>query len=99
MLVGAATERAGYLAGLKKVKLLREPEAAALAYGLTKKTPQIVLVFDLGKLIISIRLVRMFFCLFVRPAIRNTIIFKDFLIFIINNHVCLLLLYFGLYDV
>ena len=29
----AATERAGYIAGLEKVKLLREPEAAAFAYG------------------------------------------------------------------
>jgi len=28
-----ATEAAGLLAGLEKVKLLREPEAAALAYG------------------------------------------------------------------
>lgn len=43
-----ATEIAGKLAGLEKVKLLREPEAAALAYGLTRKKPQIVLVFDLG---------------------------------------------------
>ena len=32
----AATERAGQLAGLDKVKLMREPEAAALAYGLDK---------------------------------------------------------------
>lgn len=40
--------RAGYLAGLEKVKLLREPEAAALAYGLNKKRPAVVLVFDLG---------------------------------------------------
>lgn len=31
-----ATERAGQLAGLEKVKLMREPEAAALAYGLDK---------------------------------------------------------------
>ena len=43
-----ATERAGLAAGLTKVKLLREPEAAALAYGLTQEKPQIVLVFDLG---------------------------------------------------
>ena len=43
-----ATERAGKLAGLEKVKLLREPEAAALAYGLSQKRPQVVLVFDLG---------------------------------------------------
>jgi len=45
----AATEKAGKLAGLEKVKLLREPEAAALAYGLARKSPQIVLVFDLGE--------------------------------------------------
>ena len=43
-----ATERAGKLAGLNKIKLLREPEAAALAYGLARKSPQVVLVFDLG---------------------------------------------------
>jgi len=43
-----ATERAGRLAGLEKVKLLREPEAAALAYGLTQERRKIVLVFDLG---------------------------------------------------
>jgi hypothetical protein len=43
-----ATERAGLLAGLEKVKILREPEAAALAYGLNKKTAQVILVFDLG---------------------------------------------------
>lgn len=43
-----ATEKAGIAAGLKKVKLLREPEAAALAYGLTQEKPQIILVFDLG---------------------------------------------------
>ena len=44
----AATERAGIFAGLSKVKLLKEPEAAALAYGLLQKQQQMVLVFDLG---------------------------------------------------
>jgi molecular chaperone DnaK len=43
-----ATEAAGLLAGLKTVHLLKEPEAAALAYGLTQLHKQIVLVFDLG---------------------------------------------------
>lgn len=43
-----ATIRAGQQAGLERVKLLREPEAAALAYGLTQQGRQIVLVFDLG---------------------------------------------------
>ena len=44
----AATERAGRLAGLKKIRLLKEPEAAALAYGLDTQKQQLVLVFDLG---------------------------------------------------
>eukprot|EP00752_Nemacystus_decipiens_P005820 g5262.t1 len=44
----AATERAGHLAGLDKVKLMREPEAAALAYGLDKGGDELILVFDLG---------------------------------------------------
>ncbi|CAM9340575.1 unnamed protein product [Ectocarpus sp. 6 AP-2014] len=44
----AATERAAQLAGLDKVKLMREPEAAALAYGLDKGGDELILVFDLG---------------------------------------------------
>lgn len=44
----SATEKAGQLAGLQKVKLLKEPEAAAMAYGLNKNAPKLVLVFDLG---------------------------------------------------
>lgn len=43
-----ATKRAAILAGLDKVKVLREPEAAALAYGLREEKPQLVLVVDLG---------------------------------------------------
>jgi molecular chaperone DnaK (HSP70) len=45
-----ATIRAAKLAGVEKVKLLREPEAAALAYGVDKDTQEeeLVLVFDLG---------------------------------------------------
>jgi molecular chaperone DnaK len=43
-----ATIRAGKLAGLDKIKVLGEPEAAAIAYGLRQKSPQLVLVFDLG---------------------------------------------------
>eukprot|EP01031_Cornospumella_fuschlensis_P029822 gene29822-36010_t len=41
-------EKAGYLAGLKKIKLLKEPEAAALAYGVSTPKTQLVMVFDLG---------------------------------------------------
>jgi molecular chaperone DnaK (HSP70) len=59
----AATIQAAAMAGMNKVKLLREPEAAALAYGIGKSTEQtstatgdddddntdeLVLVFDLG---------------------------------------------------
>jgi molecular chaperone DnaK (HSP70) len=49
-----ATKRAAELAGIDKVKLLREPEAAALAYGIGKDQiglgdeDELVLVFDLG---------------------------------------------------
>mmetsp|Transcript_26134 Transcript_26134/g.72059 ORF Transcript_26134/g.72059 Transcript_26134/m.72059 type:complete len:677 (+) Transcript_26134:268-2298(+) len=38
----AATQRAAELAGIDKVKLLREPEAAALAYGIGKQQQQLV---------------------------------------------------------
>jgi molecular chaperone DnaK (HSP70) len=45
-----ATERAGELAGLQRIKLLREPEAAALAYGLDREMEEeeLIMVFDLG---------------------------------------------------
>lgn len=43
-----ATVAAGQMAGLKKVRLLREPVAAALAYGIRAEKDQTVLVFDLG---------------------------------------------------
>lgn len=43
-----ATRAAGELAGLKVERLLNEPTAAALAYGLNTKKEQRYLVFDLG---------------------------------------------------
>ena len=43
-----ATMDAGQLAGLETVRILREPVAAALAYGLDLKRDSTVLVFDLG---------------------------------------------------
>mmetsp|Transcript_35274 Transcript_35274/g.44957 ORF Transcript_35274/g.44957 Transcript_35274/m.44957 type:complete len:743 (-) Transcript_35274:35-2263(-) len=43
-----ATREAAILSGLEKVKLMREPEAAALAYGLQKGEDELILVFDLG---------------------------------------------------
>lgn len=43
-----ATKDAGRLAGLNVLRIINEPTAAAMAYGLDKKTNSIVLVFDLG---------------------------------------------------
>jgi molecular chaperone DnaK len=43
-----ATRDAGRIAGLEVKRILNEPTAAALAYGLDRKQNQIVLVFDLG---------------------------------------------------
>ncbi len=43
-----ATKDAGEVAGLKVERILNEPTAAALAYGLDKKTEQTIAVFDLG---------------------------------------------------
>ncbi|MFD8480527.1 molecular chaperone DnaK [Kitasatospora sp. NPDC059673] len=43
-----ATKEAGEIAGLKVARIINEPTAAALAYGLDKENDQTVLVFDLG---------------------------------------------------
>ncbi|MFZ4564958.1 MAG: molecular chaperone DnaK [Prochlorococcaceae cyanobacterium] len=43
-----ATRDAGRLAGLRVERILNEPTAAALAYGLDRQRSQVVLVFDLG---------------------------------------------------
>ena len=43
-----ATKDAGKIAGLEVLRIINEPTAAALAYGLEKKTNETVLVFDLG---------------------------------------------------
>ncbi|GBF33605.1 chaperone protein DnaK [Desulfocucumis palustris] len=43
-----ATKDAGRIAGLNVLRIINEPTAAALAYGLDKKTNQTILVFDLG---------------------------------------------------
>jgi len=43
-----ATKDAGEIAGLKVERIINEPTAAALAYGLDKKTNQKIAVFDLG---------------------------------------------------
>src|SRR5215204_4578698 len=43
-----ATKDAGRIAGLDVKRIINEPTAAALAYGLDKETDQTILVFDLG---------------------------------------------------
>jgi len=43
-----ATKDAGKIAGLEVLRIVNEPTAAALAYGLEKVKPEKVLVFDLG---------------------------------------------------
>ena len=43
-----ATKDAGKIAGLEVLRIINEPTASALAYGLDKKTNERILVFDLG---------------------------------------------------
>merc|ERR1712157_345944 len=43
-----ATKDAGKIAGLEVLRIINEPTAAALAYGLDKKDNEVILVFDLG---------------------------------------------------
>ena len=43
-----ATKDAGKIAGLEVLRIINEPTAAALAYGLDKKETQIIAVYDLG---------------------------------------------------
>jgi molecular chaperone DnaK len=43
-----ATTEAGHIAGLEVLRIINEPTAAALAYGLDKDNDQTILVFDLG---------------------------------------------------
>jgi molecular chaperone DnaK len=43
-----ATKRAGELAGFEVLRIINEPTAAALAYGLEKKAEQFLMVYDLG---------------------------------------------------
>jgi len=44
----AATKDAGAISGLNVVRIINEPTAAAIAYGLDKKGEKNILVFDLG---------------------------------------------------
>lgn len=43
-----ATKDAGKIAGLKVERIINEPTAAALAYGLDNEAPQKIMVYDLG---------------------------------------------------
>jgi molecular chaperone DnaK len=43
-----ATKDAGQIAGLEVLRIINEPTAASLAYGLDKKTDELIAVFDLG---------------------------------------------------
>ena len=43
-----ATKEAGQIAGLEVLRIVNEPTAASLAYGLEEKDDQLILVFDLG---------------------------------------------------
>src|ERR1044071_4172667 len=43
-----ATKNAGEIEGLNVLRIINEPTAAALAYGLDKKKNETILVFDLG---------------------------------------------------
>src|SRR5437867_6410015 len=43
-----ATKEAGQIAGLEVLRIINEPTAASLAYGLDKQQDQTILVFDLG---------------------------------------------------
>ena len=43
-----ATKEAGQIAGLNVLRIINEPTAASLAYGLEKESDETILVFDLG---------------------------------------------------
>lgn len=54
-----ATKEAGEIAGLEVVRIINEPTAAALAYGLNKEDDQLILVYDLGGGTFDVSLVEM----------------------------------------
>ena len=43
-----ATKDAGTIAGLQVQRIINEPTSAALAYGIDKEEPQVIMVYDLG---------------------------------------------------
>ncbi len=54
-----ATKEAGEIAGLNVLRIINEPTAAALAYGLDKENDQTVLVFDLDGGTFDVSLLKM----------------------------------------
>lgn len=54
-----ATQEAGEIAGLEVVRIINEPTAAALAYGLDHEADQLALVYDLGGGTFDVSLVEM----------------------------------------
>jgi molecular chaperone DnaK len=54
-----ATKEAGEIAGLEVVRIINEPTAAALAYGLNREGDQLALVYDLGGGTFDVSLVEM----------------------------------------
>lgn len=54
-----ATKEAGQIAGLDVVRIINEPTAAALAYGLDREDDQLALVYDLGGGTFDVSLVEM----------------------------------------
>ncbi len=54
-----ATQEAGTIAGLDVVRIINEPTAAALAYGLNQEDDQMALVYDLGGGTFDVSLVEM----------------------------------------
>ena len=49
-----ATKDAGAIAGLNVLRIINEPTAAAIAYGLDKQAEKNILVYDLGKRVFSV---------------------------------------------
>ena len=54
-----ATKEAGEIAGLEVVRIINEPTAAAMAYGLNREEDQLALVYDLGGGTFDVSLVEM----------------------------------------
>ncbi|MBI1877957.1 MAG: Hsp70 family protein, partial [Chloroflexi bacterium] len=54
-----ATKEAGEIAGLEVVRIINEPTAAAMAYGLNREDDQMALVYDLGGGTFDVSLVEM----------------------------------------